>query len=72
MPILKKSSISQDKDILTKSLMINYRAWPIFTLSFIRLFYVAIFERALSNYLYFVIDISESTLGFISSAGAIA
>jgi len=37
-----------------------------------RLFYVSIFERALSNYLYFVVDISESTLGFISSAGAIA
>jgi MFS family permease len=37
-----------------------------------RLFYVSIFERALSNYLYFVVDISESTLGFISSVGAIA
>ncbi|MFX0049556.1 MAG: MFS transporter, partial [Candidatus Hermodarchaeota archaeon] len=36
------------------------------------LFYVSIFERALSNYLYFVVDINESTLGIISSAGAIA
>ena len=50
----------------------SYRAWPLFWLAFIRLFYVSIFERALSNYLYFVVDISESTLGIISSAGAIA
>ncbi|MFW9950036.1 MAG: MFS transporter, partial [Candidatus Thorarchaeota archaeon] len=50
----------------------TYRAWPLFWLAFIRLFYVSIFERALSNYLYFVVDISESTLGIISSAGAIA
>ncbi|MFX1489294.1 MAG: MFS transporter [Promethearchaeota archaeon] len=49
----------------------NYRTWPIFLLSFIRLFSTSIFERALSNYLYRVILISESTLGFISSAGAI-
>ncbi|MFX1353201.1 MAG: hypothetical protein ACFFGP_04495, partial [Promethearchaeota archaeon] len=41
-------------------------------LSFIRLCYVSIFERALQNYLYFVINISESTLGLISSVGAIA
>ncbi|MFX1288992.1 MAG: MFS transporter [Promethearchaeota archaeon] len=50
----------------------TYRAWPLFWLAFIRLFYVSIFERALSNYLYFVVDINESTLGIISSAGAIA
>jgi len=50
----------------------SYRAWPIFLLAFVRLFYVSIFERALSNYLYFDVGISESTLGFISSAGAIA
>jgi MFS family permease len=50
----------------------SYHTWPIFLLSFIRLFYVAIFERALSNYLYFVMDIRESTLGFITSAGAIS
>lgn len=49
-----------------------YRAWPVFMLAFVRLFYVSIFERALSNYLYFTINISESTLGFISSAGAVA
>jgi MFS family permease len=49
----------------------NYRAWPVFMLAFVRLFYVSIFERALSNYLYFVIDINESVLGFISSTGAI-
>ena len=50
----------------------SYRAWPIFWLAFMRLIYVSIFERALSNYLYFVVDISESTLGIISSAGALA
>ncbi len=50
---------------------VDYRAWPVFLLAFVRLFYVSIFERALSNYLYFVIDINESVLGFISSTGAI-
>ena len=50
----------------------DYRAWPIFWLAFVRLIYVSIFERALSNYLYFDLDISESTLGIITSAGAIA
>ncbi len=50
----------------------SYRAWPIFWLAFMRLIYVSIFERALSNYLYFVVDINESTLGIISSAGALA
>lgn len=49
-----------------------YRAWPIFWLAFIRLISVSIFERALYNYLYFIVDISESTLGIISSAGALA
>ena len=49
----------------------DYQTWPIFMLAFIRLFYVSIFERALSNYLYFTIGIRESTLGFISSAGAL-
>ncbi len=56
----------------TKQFDYNYRAWPLFALGFIRLFYVSIFERALQNYLYFTININESTLGFISSAGAIA
>jgi len=50
----------------------DYRAWPIFWLAFVRLIYVSIFERALSNYLYFDLDISEDTLGIITSAGAIA
>lgn len=49
-----------------------YRAWPIFLLSFTRLFFLSIFERAFQNYLYFYINISESTLGFISSASAVA
>ncbi len=50
---------------------LNYKAWPIFLIAFIRLFYVSIFERALSNYLYYDIGIRASTLGFISSAGAL-
>ena len=41
-------------------------------ISFIRLFYVSIFERALANYLYFAVNINESTLGAISASGAIA
>ncbi len=49
----------------------GYHAWPIFLLAFIRLFYVSIFERALSNYLLFDIEIRKSTLGLISSAGAL-
>ncbi|MFW9824412.1 MAG: hypothetical protein ACFFE4_15820, partial [Candidatus Thorarchaeota archaeon] len=49
----------------------DYRTWPVFMLSFIRLFYVSIFERALSNYLYLIIGIRPSTLGLISAAGAL-
>jgi len=49
-----------------------YRAWPIFGLAFIRLLYVSIFERALSNYLLFDVRIAPNTFGIISSAGAIA
>ncbi|MFX1380398.1 MAG: MFS transporter [Promethearchaeota archaeon] len=49
----------------------NYQAWPIFLLAFVRLFYVSIFERALSNYLLWEISIEPSVLGFISSTGAI-
>ncbi len=56
----------------SKQSSLSYRAWPIFFLGFIRLFYVSIFERALQNYLYFDIGIKESVLGFISSAGAIS
>jgi MFS family permease len=50
---------------------VGYHVWPIFLLSFIRLFYVSIFERALSNYLLYDIKIRQSTLGIISSAGAL-
>ena len=49
-----------------------YRAWPIFWLAFMRLFYVSIFERALANYLLWDVNIDLSTLGFITSAGAMA
>jgi len=52
--------------------LIAYRTWPIFILSFMRLFFISIFERAFLNYLYFSVDINESTLGFISSATAAA
>ena len=48
------------------------RVWPLFVISFIRLFYSSIFDRALLNHLYFKIGIDESTLGVISSAGALA
>jgi MFS family permease len=51
---------------------INYRAWPIFLIAFIRLFYVSIFERAFANYLYFAVQVNTSTLGNITSAGSIA
>ena len=50
----------------------SYRSWPIFWVAFMRLFYVSIFERALFNFLLWDEKISEPTLGFISSAGAIA
>lgn len=50
----------------------SIRAWPLFALSFFRVFYASIFDRALLNYLYFNIGISESILGNISSASAIA
>ena len=65
--MLNSKTNSIDKNAST-----SFRAWPVFLLSFIRLFYVSIFERALSNYLLFVLDTPKSTLGFISSAGAIA
>ncbi|MFW9821215.1 MAG: MFS transporter [Candidatus Thorarchaeota archaeon] len=51
---------------------ITYRAWPIFIFSFIRLFALSIFERAFLNYVYFYRNVSESTLGLISSASAVA
>lgn len=50
----------------------SYRVWPIFMLSFCRLFFLSIFERAFQNYIYFYQDVSESMLGIISSAPAIA
>ena len=63
---------AQNKALTSKNLSsVNYRAWPIFLLTFVRLFYVSIFERALSNYLLFDINIKESVLGFISSTGAL-
>ena len=69
---METSYKARDKNNLANYSSDAYRVWPVFLLAFIRLFYVSIFERALSNYLYFVIDISESTLGFISSAGALS
>jgi len=52
--------------------LISYHAWPIFMISFCRLFFISIFERAFQNYLYFDQDVSESMLGLISSAPLIA
>ncbi|MFX1320579.1 MAG: MFS transporter [Promethearchaeota archaeon] len=67
----RKSPTYQNNKVNIKYSGEDYRTWPIFVLAFVRLFYLSIFERALFNYLYFVIDIRESTLGFISSAGSI-
>ncbi len=64
-------ALSKKANSIQNQSSVNYRAWPVFLLAFVRLFYVSIFERALSNYLYFTIDIDESVLGFISSTGAI-
>ncbi|MFX1585807.1 MAG: MFS transporter [Promethearchaeota archaeon] len=72
MPISKKFFKYDNKNSVSSYSTENYRVWSLFMLSFIRLFYVSIFDRALQNYLYRVILISESTLGIISSAGAIA
>ncbi|MFX1528409.1 MAG: MFS transporter [Promethearchaeota archaeon] len=52
--------------------IISYRAWPIFLLSFIRLFSISIFERAFLNYIYFYQNVSESIFGYINSAPAVA
>ncbi len=52
--------------------LFSYHAWPIFMLSFCRLFFISIFERAFQNYIYFYQDVSESMLGIISSAPLIA
>jgi len=68
----KKTPLSQGKNSTDKDPSVGYRAWPIFVLSFVRLFYISIFERALSNYLLWGVNIRESTLGFISSAGALS
>ncbi|UCD00714.1 MAG: MFS transporter [Promethearchaeota archaeon] len=68
---MQKQNKTQEKISLTKQSSLPYKTWPVFLLAFIRLFYVSIFERALSNYLLWDIGIRESVLGFISSAGAI-
>jgi len=52
--------------------LFSYRVWPIFMLAFCRLFFLSIFERAFQNYIYFYQDVSESMLGIISSAPALA
>jgi len=72
VPISNKSSKHQNKNLVSNYSTENYRVWPLFMLSFIRLFYVSIFERALQNYLLFFIHISPSNLGLVSSAGSIA
>ena len=52
--------------------LFSYRAWPIFVLSFCRLFFISIFERAFQNYIYLDQNVSEGMLGIISSAPLIA
>lgn len=61
----------QDNNTFGTNSKLTNQTWPLFTLAFIRLFYVSIFERALANYLYFVVDISASALGFISAVGSL-
>jgi len=68
---VQKQNKAQEKNSLTKQSIIAYQVWPVFLLAFIRLFYVSIFERGLANYLLYDIGIRKSTLGFISSAGAL-
>ncbi|MHA1460186.1 MAG: hypothetical protein ACTSO8_01790, partial [Promethearchaeota archaeon] len=72
MPLSKKFPFYHKEQFEKEQPSQPYRAWPIFWLAFVRLIYVSIFERALSNYLFFDVDISPSTLGIISSSGAIA
>jgi len=72
VPLSKKFSKHQNKNSVSNYSTENYHVWPLFMLSFIRLFYVSIFERALQNYLLFDIKINPPTLGIVSSAGAIA
>jgi len=50
----------------------SYRAWPIFMISFCRLFFISIFERAFQNYIYYDKNVSEGMLGLISSVPLIA
>ncbi|MHA1478613.1 MAG: MFS transporter [Promethearchaeota archaeon] len=52
--------------------LISYRAWPIFMISFCRLFFISIFERAFQNYIFSYKNVSVSMLGIISSAPLIA
>jgi len=52
--------------------LIYYRAWPIFMISFCRLFFISIFERAFQNYIFSYKNVSVSMLGIISSAPLIA
>jgi len=72
VPLSKKFPFYQKEQFEKELTSQPYRAWPIFWLAFIRLIYVSIFERALSNYLFFDLDILPNTLGIITSAGAIA
>ncbi len=66
------SPLQYKKEKKKQVIPITYRAWPILIFSFIRLFTISIFERAFLNYVYFYRNVSESTLGFISSASAVA
>ena len=72
MPFSKNFPFFLKEKTLVKKTSQDYRAWPIFWLAFIRLFYYSLFERALSNYLLFDVKITKSTLGIITSAGALA
>jgi len=72
VPFSKTSPFFLKEKTGVKETSQDYRAWPLFWIAFIRLFYFSLFERALSNYLLFDVKISKSTLGIITSAGALA
>ena len=72
MGIIEDTPSFQSGEVDKCDNLFSYQAWPIFMLAFCRLFYLSIFERAFQNYIYFYQDVSESTLGIISSAPAIA
>ena len=72
MGITEDTPSFQYRDTDRCDTLFSYRAWPIFMLSFCRLFFISIFERAFQNYIFSYKNVSVSMLGIISSAPLIA